>query len=80
MMAGCVPAEPQADPQASASGQASLQPSRTLRLVLRADPLSLAGTNLTPTARYEVAERVIFNAGLALQDGQWNIHEWELRS
>jgi len=51
-------------PQATAS-----QPSRTLRVVIRSEPGSVAGTILIPTGITTENQRRIFNASLALLDG-----------
>lgn len=48
---------------------APTQPARALRLVMRAEPGSIAGTILIPTGISTGTQRRIFNAGLTLEDG-----------
>ena len=55
-------------PQEDAGGEA-VQPSRTLRVVIRAEPGTLAGTILLPQGITTATARRAFNAGLALEDG-----------
>jgi ABC-type transport system substrate-binding protein len=66
---GCAPAALAPTLEGSGEGQPA-EPSRTLRLVIRAEPGSIAGTILIPTGISTGSQRRIFNAGLALEDGE----------
>ncbi len=71
IVASCQPA-PQAAPGGQTQDQAQpavAQTGRTLRLVIRAEPASIAGTILIPTGISTGSQRRIFNAGLLLEDG-----------
>lgn len=52
------------------------QPSRALRIVVRAEPGSVAGTILQATGITTATARRVFNAGLALEDGDNQIRPY----
>src|SRR5436190_2312962 len=74
LLAACA-AQPSAAPSARSSqapGQsqpAEVQSTKTLRVILRSEPGSVAGTILIPTGITNTTQRRLFNAGLALLDG-----------
>ncbi len=61
---GGAPSSRQSEPQAAPS-----QPSRSLRVVIRAEPASLGSTILIPTGITTGFERGVFNASFVLRDG-----------
>lgn len=68
-LAACAPA-PATAPGRGEPGQARpVEPSRTLRVIIRAEPGSLAATILLPTGITTTNQRRLFNAGLTLEDG-----------
>lgn len=68
----CAPTAPRGAPPFAPEGEqgqpATGQPGRTLRVILRAEPGSLAGTILIPTGISTGSQRRTFNAGLTLED------------
>jgi peptide/nickel transport system substrate-binding protein len=52
------------------------QPSRALRIIIRAEPGSVAGTILQATGITTATARRVFNAGLALEDGDSQIRPY----
>ena len=52
------------------AGSQAGQPSRTLRAVIRAEPGTVAGTIFLATGITTATARRVFNAGLALEDGE----------
>jgi peptide/nickel transport system substrate-binding protein len=69
LLAACAPTPSQAPGAVRAEQPPVAQPSRTLRLALRAEPISLAGTFLFPINLATMTQRRLFNAGLSLIDG-----------
>jgi peptide/nickel transport system substrate-binding protein len=74
LLTACAPSSaPTSSSGGSSAGQSTPNapaPNRTLRLVVRAEPASVAGTILIPTGITTGSQRRVFNAGLALQDGE----------
>lgn len=72
VVAACAPSRPTTAPAggpAAAPGEVrTTQPSRTLRVVIRAEPGSVAGTILIPTGISTTSQRRIFSAGPVLKD------------
>ncbi len=60
---------PAAGQRTGSSDSASPKEERTLRMVTRAEPASIAGTILIPTGITTGTQRRLFNAGLVLKDG-----------
>ncbi|MPZ15153.1 MAG: hypothetical protein GEU73_12145 [Chloroflexi bacterium] len=68
VITACAPATaPGAGPMDEGGQQ--VRPSQTLRMVIRQEPGSIAGTILSPTGISTGTQRRIFNAGLALEGG-----------
>ena len=76
LLAACAPTPSQGPGSGQPEQPAVAQPSRTLRLALRAEPISLAGTFLFPINLATFTQRRIFNAGLTLIDGESAVHPY----
>ena len=73
LLAACANPPPAARPGGAPSESqpsAPSQPSRTLRVVIRAEPASLGGTRLIPTGITTSFERRVFNASLILRSAE----------
>jgi peptide/nickel transport system substrate-binding protein len=72
VVSACAPGQPasRATTSSNAEQPSPSQPTRTLRVVIRAEPGSLAGTILIPTGITTSDQRRIFNAGLSLKDAE----------
>ena len=72
-VAACTPAKPaqpvSAPPEGGGAGSQPAGSTKTLVLMTRAEPDSLAGPTMVPGTTSTGSRRRLFNAGLALRDG-----------
>src|SRR5579871_1405718 len=80
VVSACAPGTPTASPAAQGQNagqtQAARPPTRTLRMVLRAEPQALAGTVLIANGITNSTERRLFNAGLTIEEGDGTYHPY----